>query len=273
MMRSKVIAGPIQVIKGQQLTGMDTSTARVWHPRNRRKILHLVRHAQGFHNIEQEKGGISQLSPKLFDAQLSPLGWQQTGGLHKLVHASGLLKKIELVVTSPMSRTMQTTIGVFGSEGHTDGLDVTPVIVTTAGNNGHCGISTPNCPPIIAVELCRERLGIHPCDKRRSISEYRSLFPAIDFSLIESDDDNQWKADTRETHEDVAARGMEFMEWLWTRQEKEIAVVSHGVFLQQTLITLGNDCDPSVKIELGKRFDNCEMRSLVIVDESKMESE
>ncbi|GAV56661.1 hypothetical protein CFOL_v3_00203 [Cephalotus follicularis] len=57
-----------------------------------------------------------------------------------------------------MSRTMQTTIGVFGSEGRTGGLDVTPVTVTTAGNNGHCEISTPSCPPIMVVELCRERL-------------------------------------------------------------------------------------------------------------------
>jgi hypothetical protein len=25
--------------------------------------------------------------------------------------------------------------------------------------------------------------GVHPCDKRRSITEYHALFPAIDFSL------------------------------------------------------------------------------------------
>jgi hypothetical protein len=25
--------------------------------------------------------------------------------------------------------------------------------------------------------------GVHPCDKRRSVSEYQFLFPAVDFSL------------------------------------------------------------------------------------------
>lgn len=31
--------------------------------------------------------------------------------------------------------------------------------------------------------MCFLMQGVHPCDKRRSISEYQSLFPAIDFSL------------------------------------------------------------------------------------------
>lgn len=31
--------------------------------------------------------------------------------------------------------------------------------------------------------MCCEMQGVHWCDKRRSISEYKPLFPAIDFSL------------------------------------------------------------------------------------------
>ncbi|KDO67976.1 hypothetical protein CISIN_1g038365mg [Citrus sinensis] len=53
--------------------------------------------------------------------------------------------------------------------------------------------------------------GVHPCDKRRSISDYQFLFPAVDFSLIESDEDVLWKANVRETNEEVAARGLKFM--------------------------------------------------------------
>ncbi|KAM0019292.1 hypothetical protein Hdeb2414_s0026g00683781 [Helianthus debilis subsp. tardiflorus] len=51
------------------------------------------------------------------------------------------------------------------------------------GNSKRPTISRLNCPPFIAVELSREDMGIHPCDRRRSISEYKSMFPAIDFSL------------------------------------------------------------------------------------------
>ena len=35
-----------------------------------------------------------------------------------------------------------------------------------------------------AMQLCREHLGRHPCDKRRCTSHYRQQFPAVDFSLV-----------------------------------------------------------------------------------------
>lgn len=36
-----------------------------------------VRHAQGVHNVEGEKDHAAYLSESLFDAHLTPLGWQQ----------------------------------------------------------------------------------------------------------------------------------------------------------------------------------------------------
>lgn len=46
---------------------------------------------------------------------------------------------------------MQTAVGVFGGDGQsqTDGIDAHPSLTATA---------TVNCPPIVAIELCRERL-------------------------------------------------------------------------------------------------------------------
>lgn len=42
---------------------------------------------------------------------------------------------------------------------------------------------------------------------------------------------------------------------LWTRPEKEIAIVSHGVVLQHFLYVLENDsADPSVKTGLCRRY-------------------
>uniref|UniRef100_A0A2P2KPY6 Phosphoglycerate mutase-like protein 1 n=1 Tax=Rhizophora mucronata TaxID=61149 RepID=A0A2P2KPY6_RHIMU len=163
---------------------MEGSSGLSLYPLQRSKTIHLVRHAQGIHNVEGEKNYDNYLSEELFDAHLTPLGWQQVDNLHKHVQECGLNKKIELVITSPLLRTIQTAVGVFGGEWYTDGVNVSPLMVANAGKSNRPAVSSFNCPPFVAVELCREHLGVHPCDRRRNISEYRSLFPAIDFSLV-----------------------------------------------------------------------------------------
>lgn len=252
---------------------MDSTAGQGLYPQHRCKTLHLVRHAQGFHNVAGEKDFKEYLSYDYLDASLTPLGWEQVDNLRKHVQASGLSKKIELVITSPLTRTMQTAVGAFGGDGYTDGIDVAPLMVADAANSGRPAISSLNCPSFLAVELCREHLGVHPCDKRRSKREYESLFPAIDFSLIESDEDTLWKEDIRETNDEVAARGMKFLKWLWTRKEKEIAIVSHSGFLFHTLSAFGKDCNQSVKDEICTHFANCELRSMVLVDRGMISSD
>ncbi|KAK9026375.1 hypothetical protein V6N11_039215 [Hibiscus sabdariffa] len=170
----------------------------------RHKLLHLVRHAQGRHNLEAEKCGDPLTSFEYLDAELSPLGWQQVRNQRKDVCSSGLLKRIEVVITSPMTRALQTGVGIF--HGEDQGLGVAKL------KSGDEEITTTvNRPRIIAHELCRERLGRFECDKRRSISQYECCFPAVDFSLIENEHDNLWKGgDEIETHEAVRARAMEF---------------------------------------------------------------
>ncbi|KAK9690561.1 hypothetical protein RND81_09G137700 [Saponaria officinalis] len=247
---------------------MDHAGVPGLYPLHRCKTIHLVRHAQGLHNVEGDKNYGAYLKPEYFDAPLTPLGWKQVDVLRKNVNASGLQKSIELVITSPLLRTMQTAVGVFGGESGTDGSDVPPLMVANAGNSDHSAISSLNCPPIMAVELCREHMGVHPCDQRRHIHEYKCMFPAIDFSQIESDEDVLWKADVRETKPEVAERGIKFMNWLWTRKEKEIAVVTHSAFLFHTLSRFGNDCHPLIKDDMCKRFANCELRSMVIIDKN-----
>ncbi|XP_070026839.1 phosphoglycerate mutase-like protein 1 isoform X2 [Nicotiana tabacum] len=252
---------------------MDYTGGPTLFPLHRCKTIHLVRHGQGIHNVEGDKNYKAYLSPEYFDAYLTTLGWQQVDNLRKHVHASGLFKRIELVVTSPLLRTMQTAAGVFGGGGYKDRMDILPLMVANTGYSDRSAISSLDCPPIIAHELCREHLGVHPCDSRRSISEYQCLFPAIDLSLIESDEDTLWKANVRETKEEVMARGIKFLNWLLTRKEKEIAVVSHNGLLFHTVNAFGTDCHPFVKKEICKRFANCELRSMVIVDRSMIGSD
>ncbi|XP_012449103.1 phosphoglycerate mutase-like protein 1 [Gossypium raimondii] len=233
---------------------MNTTAAQFPYPWQRCKIVHLVRHGQAMHNVEGDINREALLSPHLFDAELSPLGRHQVGKLREDVHASGLLKRIELVITSPLYRTMQTAFGVFGS----------------TESNEDAGV---NCPKIMAVELCRDRMGVRPCDMRRRVSECQALFPSIDFSMMDGEEDNMWNPDFRESEEEMAARMGLLMNWLWTRPEQEIVIVSHGIMLQHILYRLGNDCHQSVRTALCKRFDNCELRSVVIVDKSSMEAD
>ncbi|XP_007018325.2 PREDICTED: phosphoglycerate mutase-like protein 1 [Theobroma cacao] len=233
------------------------------------KVLHLVRHAQGVHNLESEKSRDPLTSFEYFDAELSSQGWQQVCDQRRYVCASGLLEKIEVVITSPMTRTLQTAVGIFRGEGQpADRFYVTPFEEENVKN---AETSTFNRLPIISYELCRERMGKYECDKRRSISLYRSRFPDVDFSLIESEDDVLWKGE-KESHEAVVARGMKFIKWLCGRKEKEIAVVSHGVFLQQAMTELikSNKCCPLMEGDPLSRFKNCEIRSIAIFYESVM---
>uniref|UniRef100_A0A0D3FRS2 Phosphoglycerate mutase-like protein n=2 Tax=Oryza TaxID=4527 RepID=A0A0D3FRS2_9ORYZ len=181
------------------------------YPLHRCKTIYLVRHAQGVHNVEGEKDHSAYMSPQLFDAHLTPLGWNQVDCLREHVKKSGLAQKIELVITSPLLRTMQTAVGVFGGENSVDG--------------------------------------------------------------IENDEDVLWEPNVREANSSVAARGMKFIDWLWTREEKEIAIVSHSGFLYHTLSMYSRECHPTIREEVGKHFANCELRSMVLVDTSMLGSD
>jgi broad specificity phosphatase PhoE len=111
-------------------------------------------------------------------------------------------------------------------------------------------------------------MGLHPCDKRKNISEYRKTFPAVDFSQVGFDEDTLWKADVRESDADLLARSHKFVEWLLQRPEQRIAVVTHSGFLNSMLSQAGEDCSPQVRAELQKGFRNCELRVLVLANKS-----
>ncbi|CAM0908046.1 unnamed protein product [Alopecurus aequalis] len=259
-------------MQGWKLYKMEAGACSALYPLHRCKTIYLVRHAQGVHNVEGEKDPRNYMSPALLDAHLTPLGWSQVDYLREHVAKCGLAKKIDLVIVSPLLRTLQTAVGVFGGGNCTDGVSASPLMVEGAGQSGRPAISSLNCPPFLAVEACRENAGLYPCDKRSSITKQRTLFPAIDFSLIENDEDVLW-GPVREANESVAARGMKFIDWLWTREEKEIAIVSHSDFLFSTLNMYGKECHPTVAEEMGKHFNNCELRSMVLVDRSKLGSD
>ncbi|GFR43713.1 hypothetical protein Agub_g4823 [Astrephomene gubernaculifera] len=115
----------------------------------------------------------------------------------------------------------------------------------------------------------QEQLGVHPCDRRSAVSEYRSRFPAVDFSLIQPEEDVLWHPERREGREELRRRGLAFLSWLASRPERNIAVVTHSSFLFFTMSCFGHGSwvAPSVMGEMHRWYDNCEMRSVVLCDE------
>jgi hypothetical protein len=75
-----------------------------------------------------------------------------------LIRRVSIISVANFYLWLPDYRTVQTAVGVFGGEGYTDRMDVLPLMVANAGNSGRAAISSLNCPPIAAVELCREHL-------------------------------------------------------------------------------------------------------------------
>ncbi|KAA0152923.1 hypothetical protein FNF27_00100 [Cafeteria roenbergensis] len=196
------------------------------------KQLYLIRHGQGHHNTAaRDRGRAAYKDPTLLDARLDHVGKEQANALGDHIRMHRI--PIQLVVVSPLRRTLETATQAFGTS-----------------------------VPMVAVELVREAHGAHPCDKRSPVSEIRKDFPHVDFSFISTDEDTWHNDDRRETIREVAERGHAFLRFIRSRPERNIAVVSHGVFLETLVggLVLGV-VDPRVSAE---RFRNCEMRAIVV---------
>jgi len=187
-------------------------------PQGKCKTLHLIRHAEGIHN-EAER--VSTMDPpssillekhsglKFWDSPLTPLGESQCFNLQKQIKSLSLIEDLDLVVVSPLTRTLQTA---FLSLGTPEDAKV----------------------PWVATELCRERIANFTCDGRRKISVLKEEFPGVDFSLVQSDEDVLYHQ-TKEDSEKVQERGREFLKWVSTRDESNIAVVTHSFFIYHLL--------------------------------------
>jgi broad specificity phosphatase PhoE len=195
------------------------------------KVVHLVRHAQGEHNVAGEEDYSYYQDEAYADAALTDKGVKQCQSLasiHEITTA-------ELLVVSPMTRTLQTATISF------------PSLV------GKC--------PWLALESVREQSGFHPCDRRRPVSEYKTEFQHVDFGLVGDDEDPLYHlhAGEREPDMHVAERSSQFFAWLRQRPEKEIVVVTHSAFLRHTF---SNVLD--AEEDDNTQFANCELRSYVV---------
>jgi broad specificity phosphatase PhoE len=182
------------------------------------KVVVCIRHGESTFNAAWRATGVDPLH---FDAPLSAVGQEQVR------RARGELAgaPVEVVLTSPLTRAMQTAFGEFGDH--------------------------PRGPPIRVLPLLRERVE-NSCDIGRSPAELAVDFPAADMSHLP---DVWWHAagaaDSRgiciEPIPDVEARVARFRTEILARPEGMIAVVGHGTFFFHLT---------------GKALANCEVVTL-----------
>jgi broad specificity phosphatase PhoE len=234
------------------------------------KTVHFIRHGEGWHNI-----GLAN-----HDAQLTPRGWQQAHALGRHMQNYELTRNVQLIVVSPLMRALETAAGVFGvvsSSGNEKektprAIATNEILMKAQSEVPEIKVAHPafriKHPNVIflANELCRERLGPSSCDSRRNCSEAAASFPGIDFSLINDDADQHWRAGNVEPEEAVVLRGRQFLQWLMSLPQSNIAVVTHSAFLWFTLSGFGSENIRPVRERLQRWYENCEMRSVVLSD-------
>ncbi len=172
----------------------------------------LIRHGQSTFNEVFEATGVDPLH---FDARLTELGHRQVAAAR--AYAQDL--NPDLVVLSPLTRAIETGLGLFH----------------------------PERAPIVVSPLHRERLG-NSCDVGRAPQALAQDFPMLDFGHLETcwwhDGEKDRRGVPVEPDDVFAARVAEFARWLSLRPEKCIAVVGHGTFLHRMT---------------GRHFANCEI--------------
>ena len=189
------------------------------------KHIYLIRHGEATHNVAPKPWG-----EELIDARLTEKGASQADALRE--RAAAL--PVELVVVSPLTRTLDTAM-------------------RSLGPLQQRGV------PFVAVEECREQFGKNLPDKRRAISAVASEFERVDFSGLRASDADSLFTSERESLEALAARADRFLELLFARPETHIAVVTHSSFLAALLNAA---LDTSASPAASEWFANAELREL-----------
>ena len=156
------------------------------------------------------------------DSRLTSLGWTQS-------HAIDACP--QLVVSSPLTRALETAVGAFGRLDSGDGLLMVQQEEVQDTQASHAACYRSAGVRYVVHEACRERAGPSPCDARRDKETLRLEFPGFDFSLIADGPDTHWVEGLAESESSVCARGFEFFRWVMAQPEREIAVVTHSAFL------------------------------------------
>ena len=167
------------------------------------KNIYLIRHGISQHNILFHKFGKKIFYDKrYYDTKLTDEGIEQSvilGNTWKDIN------KIELVLCSSLSRTLETARGIF----------------------------TKTDIPILALDILKEYpQGLQTCNKRSEKKELIEKFPEIDFTNVD-DIETMWNHEREETIDELNERIKLLNDFIEGRVETEIAIVGHNSFIGQ----------------------------------------
>ena len=249
-------------------------------PEKAKRVM-LVRHGEGHHNVwrrvehaagrtpHAKRTNMDQVPSNLHDPLLTESGEKEVAATSVSRSAglsAGTTRAIELAITSPQRRAVQTCLAVFQ---------------TDIASKSHP-------PPIIAHELCREQFrGLDPSiyDSRKPRDELAAAFPSVDFQSFvlpadgEIGDPIWWACGSvfggceGGAHEAaMVENAYGFLCWLMSRPEKCIGVATHSLFL----LALYHGClTPSANGGGGgdgprhdgpQVFSTAELRDVIIVE-------
>jgi broad specificity phosphatase PhoE len=242
----------------------------------RTKKVHFIRHAEGYHNVATKETGSNDALLRgdapakehpLYDARLTPKGIGQAEALRTYLanrpSGSRSFTAFDLVVVSPLTRTCETALHVFGQP-REPGKPAFMCRQDAPFGSPEYKAGIQIAPPRFLVrEECRERWGHYVCDGRRDISEIAAEFPNFDFSEVLHDED-VFYSDEREPDDLCCQRALRFFEWLNQRPEKCIAVVTHSSFLRHLFGQFGDTLHYEDREDLQRLAGNCELRSIVL---------
>eukprot|EP00808_Paulinella_micropora_P015602 g16471.t1 len=214
------------------------------------KVLHFIRIGQAYHNLLADlyremgrdfdrTGDIAFNSPwireEVRDAPITDVGRKQALNLH-FTHED-MLSLVQMVVVSPLTRSVQTALAVFGRNVQSKAV------------------------PLIAHPDVTETRGLNLCNKRLPLSELRITCPNVDWSLVQYEEDIYWTESRRESPLSVSERCYKFMLWIRQRKEQNIAVVTHAGWLFTLLNTVLTTDYP----HLQKWFKTGEIRVTAVI--------
>lgn len=163
--------------------------------------LHLVRHAQGFHNL-------NVANHAMHDPLLTPVGLQQCKDLSE---SFPYMADVDLVVASPLKRTVYTALYSFPKP-----------------------IESKHLKVIVLPEL--QETSDLPCDTGSDVAEVEREFAGkpVDLATLHTPQGATWnnnKGKYAPQADAIQGRAREARQWLMNRPEKDIVVVTHGGFL------------------------------------------
>jgi broad specificity phosphatase PhoE len=229
------------------------------------KILHLIRHAEGTHNLCEKDSKL----PVHHDAKLTPTGIEQCCKLSSVTKNL----EVEAILVSPMTRCLQTATFSFRH-----------ALNPTSSEFENDYLNSGDNVSFIAYEEWRETVN-YLCDSRRPVDILQTEYPHVDFQYISHNHDPLWQRyedefgsykihdGLRESNDasGLCKRAQSAWKVLLARPERELALVGHSAFFMHMFTPLFEELqgmvryeDEEVKELMSYKFENCELRTVMV---------